>query len=144
MRSTIARALLAAALLVLVGASTAEAQTEEERVREVVTSAYVEGIHIERDPAKVRAGFDESFVMSVRSEDGVGHVTRDEWIERLRVGERNRSEVTHDFIDVTVIGSTASVRLELFMDGAHVFTDVLGLYRFDDGWRIVNKVFERH
>ena len=135
---------LLAALLTLTAASAAQAQSAEDQVREVVTTAYVEGIHIERDPAKVRAGFDETFVMSVRSDEGVSHITREEWLSRMRAGDRNPREVTHRFTDVMVVGNTATARLELFIDGNHIFTDVLGLYRFDSDWRIVNKIFERH
>ena len=45
-------------------------------------------------------------------------------------------------MDVT--GNAATVRLELYRDGKHAFTDYLSLYRFPDGWKIVSKTFQAH
>ncbi len=45
-------------------------------------------------------------------------------------------------IDIT--GTAAVVRLELFRDGVHVFTDYLSLYKFSEGWKIVSKIFYRY
>ena len=43
------------------------------------------------------------------------------------------------------VGSAAAVvRLELYRDGKHTFTDYLSLYRFADGWKIVSKIFHVH
>lgn len=38
----------------------------------------------------------------------------------------------------------AVARVELWRDGKHTFTDYLSLYRFDDGWKILGKIFQRH
>ena len=45
-------------------------------------------------------------------------------------------------IDIT--GSAAVARVELYRDFKHIFTDYLSLYRFDDGWKIVGKIFYQH
>lgn len=135
---------LLACALTLFAPAAVEAQSDEDAVREVVDVAYVHGIHIDRDSEAVRAGFHESFVMSVQTADGVRHVSRDQWIEGLDAGVPNPREVEVRFLDIYVVGNTATARLELHIDGEHTFTDVIGLYRFDDGWKMVNKVFQRH
>jgi hypothetical protein len=38
-------------------------------------------------------------------------------------------------------GTAGLARVELFEDGRHRCTDYLGLYKTDDGWRIVSKLF---
>ena len=32
----------------------------------------------------------------------------------------------------------------VFRDGKHVFSDYLSLYKFEDGWKIIGKIFYRH
>lgn len=117
-------------------------------IRDVVTTAYVEGIHVEGDPAKIRSGFHESFKMFVQADDGIKEIGRDQWIARIEEGnaraDRERPEVDHEFTLVDVSGDAAVARVEIHRDGVHTFTDYLSLYRFPDGWRIVSKTFYRH
>lgn len=123
----------------------ASAQQDDDArlVREVVESAYVRGVWIDRDPAAVRAGFHPDFVMSVNSDDALARVTLDEWLGRMGLdGTPAEHEVAHVFEHVDVTGGTAVVRLRLSIDGVHRYTDYLSLYRLADGWRIVGKVFE--
>ena len=122
---------------------------DQAAVREVVVRAYVEGIHKESDPEKIRSGFHSDFTMFVNADEGIIKVTRDEWIARIEEGKRKnpdrpRPEVRHEFSSVDVTGGAAVARIEIFRDGKHTFTDYLSLYRFDDGWRIIGKIFHRH
>ena len=75
-------------------------------------------------------------------------LTLEEWIARLEKGNRERKgprpEIRHEFTHVDVTGDAAVVRLELYRDGKHTFTDYLSLYRFADGWKIVSKTFHLH
>lgn len=122
----------------------AAAQSPEDSVRSVIEDAYVRGIHIERDSAAVRRGFHPLFVMSTLRGDQLVQVTLDQWLARMAHGRRNPARVEHAFDRVEVVGNTATARLRLSMDGRHRFTDFLSLYRFPEGWRIVNKAFQAH
>ena len=134
---------------VFVAGSASAESADVEAVKEVVTRAYVEGIHKEQDPEKIRAGFHPDFVMFINGDEGIRTVTRDGWIARIEEGEaknpdRPRPKVEHEFTMVDVVGDAAVARVELHRDGKHTFTDYLSLYRFDDGWRIIGKTFHRH
>ena len=134
--------------LALVAAASA-AETDVAAIEEVVTRAYVEGIHKEGDPEKIRSGFHSDFVMFVNADEGILKITRDQWIARIEERnrdepERVRPEIEHQFSLVEVTGDTAVARVELHRDGKHTFTDYLSLYRTGDGWKIVGKIFERH
>lgn len=118
---------------------------DEHEIRRVVEDAYVSGIFIERDAARVRRGFHPDFVLSVRRDDSVLAITLDAWLDRLKLdGVRTRDSVTHRFDLVDVTGDTAIVKLRVTINGRHVYTDYLGLYRSGRGWQIVNKVFQGH
>ena len=49
-----------------------------------------------------------------------------------------------NFTQVDVTGSAALVRLELYRNGKHAFTDYLSLYKLSEGWRIVAKTFQAY
>jgi hypothetical protein len=46
------------------------------------------------------------------------------------------------FVDVT--GNAAIAKIEVFKDSRHVYTDYMSLYKFKDGWKIVNKIYQKH
>ncbi len=142
-------ALLIVPLLIAWPAAGETPAADAEAVREVVVRAYVEGIHKESDPEKIRSGFHSDFTMFITTDEGILKVTRDEWIARIEEGKRKnpdrpRPEVRHEFSLVEVTGGAAVARVEIYRDGKHTFTDYLSLYRFADGWQIIAKIFHRH
>ena len=117
--------------------------SDEEAVKAVIVSGYVEGMHINRDAAAAKKAFHPEFIMHVSRDGEVSQVTIDQWTSRLS-GEKNEREITYEFEWVDVVGDAAKAKLLLFQDGEHIFTDYMGLYRMEDGWKIVNKIFDRH
>lgn len=129
-------------------AQVALAQTPEEAVQQVVTKAYVQGIHNNGPVADIRAGFHPTFAMLRLADNTVKPYTIDEWVASI---EKNRAEgktssvrTEAKFVRVSVSGTAASVELELYREGKRIFTDYLLLYQFAEGWRIVSKSFYRH
>ena len=120
-----------------------DSMAEEDAVKAVVVSGYIEGMHINRDAAAANAAFHPEFIMHVAREGKVSQVTLEQWTSRLN-GEKNEHEITYEFEWVDVTGTAAKVKIKVFEDGEHIFTDYLGLYKFEDGWMIVNKIFVSH
>lgn len=117
---------------------------DAEAIRQVITSAYVEGLHMNGSRDAIRAGFHPDFVMKVLTEDGLTDVTIEEWIARLPAeGTPPSHTVDHEIPDVSVSGVAATARVEILFDDRHVFTDYMSLYKFGDDWRIVAKIFNR-
>ena len=101
------------------------------------------------DTAKIPAGFPDSFIMFVKSDEGVKHMTRDEWIERIDASkakgdQKPRPKTKADISVIGHSGNAAVVKVELYRDGKHTFTDFISLYKFDDGWKLVGKIYQRH
>jgi len=94
----------------------------------------------------MRSGMHESFVMFVRTEDGMNQVTRDAWIARLkpRAASDPRPDVKANIVVLDHVGDSAVVKVDLFRGGKQIFTDYISLYRFKDGWKLVGKIFQRH
>ena len=117
---------------------------DAEAIRDVITSAYIEGLHKNGSREDIRAGFHPDFVMKVLRDDGIVNVTIEEWIARLPAqGTSPDRTVSHRTPTVDISGVAATARVEVMFDGEHVFTDYMSLYRFSDGWRIVGKIFNR-
>lgn len=138
--------LLIAGLTPPAPAGGAPIQADADAIREVVTSAYIDGLHRNGGREQIRAGFHPEFVMKYVDGDGnLRSVTIEEWIGRLPAeGTPVGHEVSHEIPTVDVTDDTAVARVEVYFDGEHVFTDYMGLYRFDEGWRIVTKIFQGH
>ncbi len=142
---------VAAALLACfsTAAASGEADVEKEAVKKVIEDSYVKGIHIDRDVEAVRGGFHPAFTMFLLSEGKVTTWSVDDWIKRIEEGKKRnpgppKRETRHEFSFVDVTGDAAVARIEIYKDSKHVFTDYMSLYRFDDGWKIVGKIYYRH
>ena len=123
---------------------------DDAAIKEVVDRAYVHGVHIDSDPAKIRSGMHESFIMFVRNGDAVTQLSRDAWIARIEAANAARKPdapkptTTADIQVLDRVGDSAVVRVNLFRDGKQIFTDYISLYRVDNGWKLVGKIFHRH
>ena len=140
------RLTLVALLCCAVSTAAFAADADEAAIIDVVNRAYIEGVHLDGDAGKMRSGMHDSFVMFVRTDEGVNQVTRDAWIGRLkpRAADAPRPNVKADIkvLDKTV--DAAVVKVNLFRDGKQIFTDYISLYRMKDGWKLVGKTFQRH
>lgn len=145
------RALQSSVVMVLLTILSAFAWNQDEKpaVIKVVEEAYVQGVHANPDGEAMRQGFHAEFIMFVQEGSKINKVTRDEWITRIEAAKaksanKPRPEIKAEFPLVEVTGSAAIVKVELYRDGKHTFTDYISLYKFEEGWKIVAKTFYRH
>ncbi len=120
-----------------------------EAVKGVIVESYIEGIHRNQDPEAILKGFHPEFAMVMVKDGEVSKMTIQEWVARIEEGkkkpnDRPKVETTYEFATVEVSGTAAVARIELFKDGKLTYTDFMSLYKFDDGWKIVNKIYYRH
>ncbi len=138
------------AVLVVPLSSIARVDTgDKDAALKTVEEAYVLGIHTNRDTEAMRKGFHEGFIMFINSEEGLRQVTRDEWIARIDEGNkkepnRPKRKIKGDLTLLDLNGKAAVVKVDLYRDGKHAYTDFMSLYKFEDGWKIVGKIFQGH
>lgn len=140
-----------AGMLLALAAMTSLAAPPDESadVKAVVQSAYVEGVHAKGDAALMRQGFHPDFRMLVLRDGKMSAVTLDEWVGRLEARNKEnpnaaKPAIKAEYPIVDIKGNAAVVRVELYRDGKHTFTDYLLLYKLSDGWKIVSKIFQAH
>ena len=135
------------ALLVVPMASLAQGSSDEDAIKALIQSAYVDGLQNLGDLGKTRAGFHPDFVLLGLRD---GKLTRLPIAEWMASAEKRKAEgvkpplTVCKFVTIDVTGSAASVKLELHQNDKRIFTDYLSLYKFPDGWRIVGKIYYRH
>ena len=120
--------------------------TDEKAIREIIEEAYIEGIHGSQDETIVKSGFHEDFSMLTLQDNALEKVDVDEWLRRLEEMQADNpdlwiAETRHEFRLVDVTGCAAAAKLDVYKGETHFSTDYMLLYRFDEGWKIVSKVF---
>ena len=142
---------LVAALLVVSGVQvnvSAESATAEDEIRAVVEASYIHGAFNEQNTKAMRAGFHPTFKIHGVSDGELSEYPIDQWIasieERKAQAGYQPQTWTHRFPIIDITGDAAVVKVELFHDSRHVYTDYLSLLRFADGWKITDKVYHRH
>jgi len=121
---------------------------EKEAVIHVVESAYVNGFQNLGGREMIEAGFHPTFIMVLNRGGVLTELPLQRMIEITEQRKTNpdyeHRKVTAKILDVDITGNAAMVKLELYRDGIKLFTDYLGLYKFDDGWKIFNKLYHQH
>jgi hypothetical protein len=94
---------------------------DDQDVKQVVTSAYIEGIHNGGPVENICKGFHPSFNMLRFMDNQVKPLPIEEWITNLEKsraeGKSPTTKTEGKFISVTVAGTSANVVLELNRDG---------------------------
>jgi hypothetical protein len=145
-RRTVAAAAFTA-LLALPGVARAQAAGDEEAIKTLVQTAYVDGLHNLGDLEKTRAGFHPDFILLGLRDGKLTRLPIADWIASAakRKAEGQKPPLTIcKFLTVDVTGQAAVVKLELHQGEKRIFTDYLSLYKFPEGWIIVGKIFYRH
>jgi len=125
----------------------AQAPSDESAIKQLVQQAYVDGLLNLGDLDKTRSGFHPDFVLlGLRN----GQLTRfpiADWIasaEKQKSAGQNPPPMTIRNISIDITGTAAAVKIELNRAGKLIYTDYLSLYKFNDGWKIVGKIYFSH
>lgn len=132
----------------VVGEDTSKDDKEHSAIRAVIEGAYIQGVHIKQDPEAMKKGFHPGFNMLVLKDGKMIKVPISQWIEKVEgIKKKNpgpsKVKTTHRFLLIDVTGNAAVAKIEVYKDSVHVFTDYMTLYKFKEGWKIVNKIFYR-
>jgi hypothetical protein len=96
----------------------------------------------------MKEGFHPEFNMLVLKDGKMTKVPIDKWIEKIEAIKKEnpgpvRVKTTHRFALIDVTEDAAVAKIDVYKDAVHVFTDYMSLYKFEDGWKIVGKIFHR-
>jgi hypothetical protein len=123
----------------------AQSTNEEGAISEMLVAAYVEGIYVNRDREAVLKGFHPDFVLHVYDGGNLIQAPLEMWLGRLQLdGTRNPDSIDYEIDLIDITGNSAIAKMRIFENSQLLYTDYFGLYKFEDGWKIVNKIFYGH
>lgn len=136
---------------VLISLSVFAQEDEKETIKKVIQTAYVEGLQNEGDLDKIDSGIHPGFqLLGIDKGDEMWVLTIDEWKKRTekkkidgkfpRTG-KDKVSIKFDSIDIT--GTAAVAKIEFYVGEVKMFVDYISLYKFESGWKMVNKIFYR-
>lgn len=119
-------------------------------VEQVIKSAYFNGAFNDLDTESMKKGFHPDFAIFSAKGKKLGKYPIGIWIERT---EKRKSDPGFDpaqvardcrITNLDVTGGCATAKVEIHKKGKLVYTDYLSLLKFEDGWKIVAKVYHSH
>lgn len=134
--------------------STLIAQTadkEKEAIKEVIQTAYVDGLQNKGSVEDIESGFHPGFNLLGVRDNMLTKFPIYSWVEshkkRISADPTPPSDeqmITCKFLDIDVTGNAAMAKIELHRNNQLLFTDYLQLYKFEEGWKVVSKIYYRH
>jgi hypothetical protein len=142
--------ILAAFAFIQLSLGNYQGEGDEEEIKTIIQTAYVDGLQNKGDLEVTRKGFHEGFELLGIYNNALTKYPIYSWIE---YAEQKKEEdpqppapeelVTCKFINIDITGNAAMAKIELYQGGRQIFTDYLSFYKFEEGWRIVNKIYYR-
>ena len=125
-----------------------EIQKETELIKEVIQSAYVDGLCNNADIEAVNKGFHPGFTLLSRGEGKMmWKYPIYNWIENAKEGKKKGLKysfqnefTTIKFLFVDVTGHIATSKIEFYEGGVLKFIDYLSLMKFENDWKLVSKM----
>ena len=140
---------LALFFLTLVASGILNADSKAE-VEKVIQASYFNGAFNDLDTVSMRKGFHPDFAIFSAKGNEISRYPIDTWINGIEKRkqdpnfDKSQSKMDCKIASLDVTGECAAAKIEISKDGKMVFTDYLSLLKFDDGWKIVAKVYHRH
>lgn len=146
MKNLINYLIVAFSFIALPGISYSQGTQEEEKkaIKDIITTAYVDGIFNEGNVDKIKQGwYSECDICTyVVAKDTC---TKSKAFRFIPMFERNPKGITPGttckFPLIHVTGYAAIAIVEIYSGEKQIYTDYMNLYKFNDGWRIVTKTY---
>ena len=122
-----------------------------EQVKAHIVETYLNGAFNARNIDAMRRGFHEDFAIFSAEGNALGRFPIGVWTAKLEQSlasgydaDAPKNIWRYEFAAVDVTGGAAAVKLHLYNEGVHIYTDYISLLRFDSGWRIAAKIYHQH
>lgn len=119
-------------------------------IRDVIEKSYFNGAFNQQDTKSMKEGFHPDFAIFSPKGTELGKYPIAEWIastERYKTSpeyDREEAKAECKIVSLDVTGVCASAKIEIRDNGELIYTDYLSLLKFENGWKIVAKVYHKH
>jgi len=122
---------------------------EKVAVQKVIQEAYADGMINTGNIEAAREGFHPGFAILGLTNNSLWKYPIYRWIEAVEQRKKEgkippEKKVTFQYPLIDIMENAAIAKVEFFEGERLKYTDYLSLYKFEEGWRIVNKIFYEH
>lgn len=116
--------------------------TEVQAIKNVIEEGYMEHWMINPNVEKMDAFFHDDANVYVISDGTV--ITFNKTALKDYVGglDTAKEKVTWEFNEIDIVKNMAMVKLSVYRDGKLSVVDIFNLYKLNEGWKIIAKLFE--
>jgi hypothetical protein len=125
--------------------------SEKDNIIKVIQTAYVDGLQNKGEVKDIENGFHPGFNLLGVNNNMLTKFPIYSWIESFENRKekdpeppKEEEKITCDYLLIDITGNAAMAKIQLNRNNELLFTDYLQLYKFDEGWRIVSKIYFRH
>jgi len=140
--------LLGIIILSIFSLSAQDIEKEKEAIKKVIQTAYVEGLQNEGDIDKIDSGIHPDFdLLGIGDNNSMWKYPIKDWkvktLEKVKDGDlpRKGEQVSVVFKMIDVTGNAAMAKIDFYVGDKLSYVDYISLYKFDEGWKMVNKIF---
>jgi Putative lumazine-binding len=126
-------------------------EKEKTAIKNVILSAYCDGIGNVGDVEAIKKGFYKDFKLY-----GLNKDKKEMWMYPIQkwmasVAKKKaegkyppKEKITFKFPMIDVVGHAAMAKIKFYKGEKLAYSDFLSLYKFNDGWKIVAKIYFEH
>jgi len=139
--------LFAALLSSLLFAQNENQEKEKEAIKEVIKTAYIDGIFNKGDIDAIKKGwyYDCDIMIQLKNK---GSCYKNPAYSFVKLYEKGipaiKPGTTHKIPFIHVTGTAAMAIVEVYHKDQQQYTDYMNLYKFKEGWKIVTKSYYEH
>ena len=123
-------------------------EQEKKLIKNVIQSAYVDGLCNQADEDAIKKGFHSGFaLLSAGSGNTMWKLPIYNWIEIAKEGKKKgfkysfqNEYTTVKYLFIDIAGTVATAKIEFYEGKELNYIDFLSLIKFEDGWKIVSKI----
>ncbi|MGD2091271.1 MAG: nuclear transport factor 2 family protein [Candidatus Aminicenantes bacterium] len=126
-------------------------EKEKAAIKKVILSAYRDGIVNVGDVEAIKKGFHPEFNLLGLNKDksGIWKLPIANWAKDVEKRKKEgkyppKEKVSFKFLLVDVVGNAGFAKIEFYKGEKLAYTDFLSLYKFNDGWKLVAKIYHQH
>lgn len=135
--------------MILLTAQVMEAEDQTD-VENVIKASYFNGAFNDLDTESMRKGFHPDFAIFSAKGTEISRYPIDTWIKVIEKGKQDpdfdkaQAKMDCRIASLDITGGCAAAKVEIFKEENQIYTDYLSLLKFEDGWKIVAKVYHAH
>lgn len=125
-------------------------EMEEKKIKKLIEEGYLNGALNEMNTESMLKAYHADFAIFFSDGNQLKKLPLQDWktlVDHYKKSDMSQSglrNMTYEFEEINITDKAAAVKLKLYRNGELIFTDYLSLLKFEDGWKIVAKIYNEH